>query len=69
MRINRFTVHRDSQRVHSVIGVPRTLNECLVRVEHLLSPIFIPPTSSSHHFHHLRRRRRRHHRHDDDDAV
>lgn len=49
MRINRFTVHRDSQRVHSVIGVPRTLNECLVRVEHLLSPIFIlpPPTTSA----------------------
>lgn len=48
MRINRFTVHRDSQRVHSVIGVPRTLNECLVRVEHLLSPIFIlPPLTTS----------------------
>lgn len=49
MRMNRFTVHRDSQRVHSVIGVPRTLNECLVRVEHLLSPICIlpPPTTST----------------------
>lgn len=48
MRMNRFTVHRDSQRVHSVIGVPRTLNECLVRVEHLLSPILIlPPLTTS----------------------
>lgn len=48
MRMNRFTVHRDSQRVHSVIGVPRTLDECLVRVEHLLSPILIlPPLTTS----------------------